>query len=333
MPYGLRRLGRPSVTPGSRFRHESHAHYTGGMGPAWLRGVFPPIATPFQADGTLGAPVAPFLEHLRDAGLDGVVALGSNGEAAALSDRERIEWIQALRLALPPRLRLLAGTGAESTRQTIERTQAAAAAGAECALVITPSFYRRDLVPADFHDHYTAVAGESPIPILVYNVPQLTGVDLPAEWFLELPAHPRIAGIKDSSGNLDKLARVRQGRPDLVLLPGVGAQLAEAMALGADGAIPALANLAGAGCTAIRRAASGGDESTARRLQAALKPLATWLSGGGAIARLKAGLAELGFDHGLPRAPLRPAAAEERGEIRTLLADAGLLSHAVPRAT
>ena len=108
------------------------------MGPAWLRGVFPPIATPFQAGGTLGAPVTRFLEHLRDAGLDGVVALGSNGEAAALSDRERIEWIQALRLALPPPLRLLAGTGAESTRQTIERTQAAAAAGAECALVITP---------------------------------------------------------------------------------------------------------------------------------------------------------------------------------------------------
>jgi 4-hydroxy-2-oxoglutarate aldolase len=215
---------------------------------AWLRGVFPPIATPFEPEGKLAPPVVPFLEHLRDCGIDGVVALGSNGEAISLSDQERLEWLRALRQALPSPLRLLAGTGAESTRQTIARTQAAAAAGAECALVITPSFFRRDLGRGDLQAHYAAVASESPIPILVYNVPQLTGVDLPAEWFLDLEPHPQIVGLKDSSGNLAKLARVRQGRPDLVLLPGVGGQLADAMRLGADGGIPALANQAPQAC-------------------------------------------------------------------------------------
>ena len=303
------------------------------MGPGWLHGVFPPIATPFESGGTLGAPVKIFLEHLRDCGIDGVVALGSNGEAPSLNDQERLEWIRALREALPTPLRLLAGTGAESTRQTIERTLAAAAAGAEAALVITPSFFKRDLDGAAFRAHYAAVARESPIPILVYNVPQLTGVDLPAEWFLELDPHPGIAGLKDSSGDLAKLARVRQGRPDLVLLPGVGGQLAEALALGADGGIPALANLAPAGCAAIRRAVQAGDEPAARRLQATLKPLADWLGGASGIARLKAGLAELSFDHGQPRAPLSPATPEERERTRALLSRAGLLPDVVSRAS
>lgn len=303
------------------------------MGPGWLRGVFPPIATPFESGGTLGAPVKPFLEHLRDCGIDGVVALGSNGEAVSLDDQERLEWIRALREALPAPLRLLAGTGAESTRQTIERTAAAATAGAEAALVITPSFFRRDLDGSDFHAHYAAVAGESPIPILVYNVPQLTGVDLTAEWFLELEPHPRIAGVKDSSGDLAKLARVRQGRPDLVLLPGAGGQLAEAMARGAEGGIPALANLAPAGCAAIHRAMRAGEEPAARRLQAALKPLADWLGGANGVARLKAGLSQLSFDHGPPRAPLPPATAEERERTRALLAGAGLLPDVVSRAS
>lgn len=303
------------------------------MAPTWLRGVFPPIATPFRADGTLGPPVGPFLEHLREAGIDGVVATGSTGEAVGLTDRERVEWIAAVRDALPAPMRLIAGTGAQSTRRTIELTRAAAAAGAEAALVITPSFYRRDLTAPAYHGHYTAVAEASPIPILVYNVPQNTGVDLPAEWFLDLPPHPNIAGIKDSSGSLEKVARVRAGRPDLVLLPGVGEQLADAMAVGADGGIPALANLAPAACAGIRRAMVAGDPATARRLQQRVAPLGRWLAGANGIAGLKAGLQELGFDHGLPRAPLPPPSASDRAAVRALLAEASLLPQAIPHAS
>lgn len=299
------------------------------MASSWLRGVFPPIATPFSAEGTLRAPVGPFLELLRQAGIEGVVATGSTGEAVSLTDRERVEWIAAVRDALPAPLRLIAGTGAQSTRRTIELTRAAAAAGAEAALVITPSFYRRDLTAPAYHGHYAAVAEASPIPILVYNVPQNTGVDLPAEWFLELPAHPNIAGVKDSSGSLEKLARVRTGRPDLILLAGVGAQLADAMAAGADGGIPALANLAPAACAGIRRAMLAGDPATARRLQERVAPLGQWLASANGVAGLKAGLQELGFDHGLPRAPLPPPSASDRAAVRELLAEAGLLPHPI----
>ena len=109
------------------------------MDAAWLCGTFPPIATAFAPDGSLRPPPAGFLELLRDSGLQGVVALGSNGEAAHLTEAERLEWTRLVRRALPSPLRLVAGTGAESTLATIERTRAAAAEGAEAALVIAPS--------------------------------------------------------------------------------------------------------------------------------------------------------------------------------------------------
>src|SRR5438067_1164723 len=143
------------------------------MGVAWLRGVFPPIATAFAPDGPLRPPPARFLEHIRDGGLDGVVALGSNGEAAQLSDGERLEWIRSVRTTLPAPLRLIAGTGAESTSATIARTRAAAAEGAQAALVIAPSYFRAQLTADALRAHYHAVADASPIPILIYGVPGL----------------------------------------------------------------------------------------------------------------------------------------------------------------
>src|SRR4030088_2100409 len=141
------------------------------MGVAWLSGIFPPIATAFAPDGALRPPAAGFLEFLRDGGLNGVVALGSKGEAAHLTEAERLQWIGWVRHALPAPLRLIAGTGAESTRATIERTRAAAAEGAEAALVIAPSYFKRQLTAQELRARYNAVAEASPIPILIYNVP------------------------------------------------------------------------------------------------------------------------------------------------------------------
>jgi 4-hydroxy-2-oxoglutarate aldolase len=304
------------------------------MGFPWLRGVFPPIPTPFTSDGALATPVRPFLEHLRDAGIDGVVALGSNGEAVSLSDRERLDWVVALRAAMPAPLRLIVGTGAQSTRATIELTRAAASAGAEAALVITPSFYRRDLTAAAQLAHFETVAEQSPIPIIVYNVPGNTGVDLPAEWFLALPPHPNIVGIKDSSGDLAKLARIHHGlRNELVLLAGVGEQLADAMAAGADGGVPALANLAPAACARIRAAMAVNDVPVARRLQDQVAPVGRALSTRDGIARLKAALQMLGFDHGLPRPPLPPFPEVERPALRAILERAALLPGPIPTAS
>ena len=176
------------------------------MDAGWLRGVFPPIPTPFASDEALGQPRLAFLTHLRDGGLDGVVALGSNGEAAQLSDFERARWISSLRAVLPSPLHLIAGTGADSTRATIGRTREAADAGAEAALVVAPVYYRRDMTLESLRAHYHAVADASPIPVLLYNVPVYMGWDLPDDWIPTLAQHANIYGLKDSSGRTERLA-------------------------------------------------------------------------------------------------------------------------------
>src|SRR2546429_9623760 len=203
------------------------------MGVAWLRGVFPPIATAFASDGPLRPPPARFLEHLRDGGLDGVVALGSNGEAAQLTDEERLQWIRSVRTALPAPLRLIVGTGAESTIATVDRTRAAAAEGAEAALVIAPSYFRAQLTADTLRAHYHAVADASPIPILIYNVPVHMGYDLGAEWITRLTGHRNIAGLKDSSGDIPRLPGLRaQLGPDFVVLAGAGGKMVDALSAG-----------------------------------------------------------------------------------------------------
>ena len=263
------------------------------MGTAWLSGIFPPIATAFGLDGTLRPPPAGFLQLLQDGGLDGVVALGSNGEAAHLTETERLQWIRWVRSALPAPLRLIVGTGADSTRMTIERTRAAAAEGAEAALVIAPSYFKRQLTVESLRTHYHAVAEASPIPILIYNVPVHTGYDLGAEWIVKLAGHANIAGLKDSSGDVARLRGLRdQLGPGFILLAGNGEKLVDALEAGADGAIAALANLAPHASTAIRQAWLDRRTDQARQLQRTIAPLGEALTRGYGVPGLKAALQE-----------------------------------------
>ncbi len=300
------------------------------MGLAWLAGIFPPIATAFAPDGALRPPAAGFLEFLRDGGLDGVVALGSNGEAAHLTEAERLRYIGWVREALPAPLRLIAGTGGESTRATVERTRAAAAEGAEAALVIAPSYFRRQLTADALRAHYHGVAEASPIPILIYNVPVHMGYDLGAEWIVRLTGHANIAGLKDSSGDIGRLPGLRAHLgPDFVLLTGAGEKLVDALGAGADGAIAALANLAPHTSAGIRKAWLEQQPDQARQLQRTIAPLGEALSGGLGVPGLKAGLRLLGYDHGDPRLPLPPLAASELPALRRLMEDAKLMPRAL----
>ncbi len=296
-----------------------------------LNGIFPPIPTNFSADGSLGPAVSPFLEWLAAAGVDGVVALGSNGEAAALTDPERVQWLSRVRAALPGSLRLIAGTGADSTRATIERTQAAAESGAVAALVITPFYFRKDLTPASVVAHYEAVASASPIPILIYNVPVHTGWDFhPRDWAVPLAAHPNVAGLKDSSGDLSRIAYLRSVVPaDFALLAGAGERMLAALDAGADGAIAALANLSPAECAGILRATRSGQASRATALQGQIAQLGEALTTRYGVPGLKAALQMLGFDHGPPRAPLSALTESERAPLRRLLDHALQLPGAV----
>jgi 4-hydroxy-2-oxoglutarate aldolase len=300
------------------------------MDAAWLRGIFPPIPTAFAPDGGLRPSPARFLEYLRDGGVDGVVALGSNGEAAHLSETERLRAIQWLRESLPAPLRLIAGTGADSTVATIERTNAAAAQGAEAALVIAPIYFRRQLTIDALRRHYHAVADASPIPILIYNMPAHMGYDLGTDWIVQLAGHPNIVGVKDSSGDIARQStlRARLG-PDFVLLPGTGERLLEALQAGADGGIVALANLAPAACARIRQALVAGDLDEARRQQRTVVALGEALTGGYGVPGLKAGLRMMGYDHGDPRPPLPELPAAELPRLRRLLEEAELMPRAL----
>jgi 4-hydroxy-2-oxoglutarate aldolase len=300
------------------------------MDAGWLRGVFAPIPTAFSPDGALRPPPAGFLEYLREGGLDGVVALGTNGEAAHLTEAERVQWVQGLRASLPAPLRLIVGTGAESSAATIERTAVAAAHGAEAALVLAPIYFRRQLTVDALRRHYHAVADASPIPILIYNIPGTMGYDLGSEGIIQLAGHPRIVGVKDSSGDIPRQTTLRaQLGPDFVLLPGTGEKLVEALEAGADGGILALANLAPAACARIRRAFEAGDLEQARRQQHIIAPLGAALTGGYGVPGVKAGLRMLGYDHGDPRPPLPQLPAAELPRLRRLLEEAGLMPRAI----
>jgi dihydrodipicolinate synthase/N-acetylneuraminate lyase len=302
------------------------------MGPAWLRGVFPPVATPFAADGSLAAPVPGYFEHLAESGIDGVVVLGSNGEAPLLDERERLTWIRAARRSLPKPLRLVAGTGVNGTGATIRLTEAAAEAGAEAALVITPSYYRRNITVEALTAHYRAVAEASSIPIIIYNVPVFSGFDLPAEWLPAIASHPNVVGIKDSSGDLDRIRRIRAAMgPEFIVLSGAGERLMQAIEAGADGGIVALANVAPLACARVRAASFGGDRAVATQVQASVANVGVALTTRFGIPGLKAALRLQGYDHGPPRSPLRPLAKADLEALRALLEAAQLLTESRPR--
>jgi 4-hydroxy-2-oxoglutarate aldolase len=302
------------------------------MSVAWLRGVFAPIPTAFDGEGRLNGVPARFLEHLAAGGLRGVVALGSNGEAEHLTDSERIDWLKALRARLPKGLRLIAGTGAQSTAATLERTLAAADCGAEAALVITPSYYGRDLTSEALRRHYERLAERAPVPLLIYNVPGHTGMDLPTATLALMTQHPNLVGIKDSSSKLSRLPVLRARMPPgFIILTGRGERLAESMALGADGAIAALANLAPRECAQVWQFMDRRDQAAATAAQSRIKAVGEALSERFGVPGVKAGVRIQGFDHGPPRAPLPALSPADEAALRGLLESAGLLAEAVAR--
>lgn len=297
----------------------------------WLRGLFPPIPTAFGPDGSLATPPRGWLPFLADAGLDGVVALGSNGEAATLTEPERLAWIRSVKADLPASLRLIVGTGADSTIATIERTRAAADLGAEAALVIAPFYFRRHLTPEALRRHYHDVAEASPIPVLIYNIPPHMGYDLTTDWIIAIAQNSNLAGIKESSGDLSRLPKLRDRLgPDFVLLTGTGEKVLDALELGADGSIAALANLAPATMVAIREAWQEPDPEEATRLQKTIAPLGEALTKSFGVPGVKAGVQLLGYDHGDPRPPTPRLPQAELPRLRGLLEDANLIPHPLP---
>lgn len=296
--------------------------------PPDIRGIYPPLPTFFDEDEELDlATLRTHVSRLKEKGIRNFVALGSNGEAVHLEPDERHAVIATVREAAGPEAQVLAGAGTNSTRGTIALCRLAAEAGADIALVLPPHHYRSRMDAAALRAHYQAVADASPVPVMIYNMPgNAAGIDLDAETVLALATHPNIVGLKDSSGNVAKLAEVVAGaRPDFVALAGSAGFLLPALVVGARGAIAALANVAPRECLQLMALHERGELGEARTLQARLVPPNTVVTSGYGVAGLKAALQFVAHYGGEPRRPLAPLGQGERVRLRGLLAEADLL--------
>ena len=177
-----------------------------------LHGIFPPITTPFYPDGAVYyKKLEANVERYSKTPVAGIVVLGSTGEAILLSDQERRDVLKAALAAAAPNKVMVAGTGIESAIETLRLTEYAAALGYDAAMVRTPHYYKRQMLPANVLAFYRTVADQSALPIIIYNFPQATGYDISAEVVIELAEHPKIAAIKESSGNLEKVKKMVEG--------------------------------------------------------------------------------------------------------------------------
>jgi 4-hydroxy-2-oxoglutarate aldolase len=286
-----------------------------------LAGVFAPIPTPFDSATGDIAPV--HLRHnvvrLVEAGLDGIVVGGSTGEAALLDAEEQRRVIAWVRDALPDRSWLLAGTGAESTRQAVALTRAAGAEGADAVLVRPPSYFAALISAASLADYYRAVADASSVPVLVYNIPKYTHLPVAAGLLQQLATHPNIVGVKDSSGDAKTLAAYRDAASDWSVFVGSGSLLYAALELGCDGGILGVACFAPAACAALLAAFRAGDRARAGQLQERLGPLDKEVVGKLGPAGVKAAMDAVGLYGGPVRPPLAPVPAAERERVAKLV--------------
>lgn len=292
-----------------------------------LSGVFPPIPTPFDAGGKVAiSALVENLERWNQYDLSGYVVLGSNGEAGYLSVEEKVRVWEAARQAIPSDKLMIAGAGCESTRQTIALTRQAAQAGADAVLLVTPHYYDAKMTPDSLLQHYESVADAAPVPVLLYTVPKFTHVDIDAPTIARLARHPNIVGIKDTSGNMAKMAdTVRLADPDFQVLAGSAGFFLAGLTLGAVGGILALANVAPQKCIDLYRLFKAGKMEEAAELQRWMIPVNAAITARFGIAGLKVALEMLDYYGGPVRSPLMPIAEEERHALRDILAESGLL--------
>lgn len=286
-----------------------------------LTGVMPPITTPFQ-DGKLASDkLRKNFQKWNRTALSGYLVLGSNGEAVYLSEKEKMAVIEVSRDSIPASKIMMVGTGMESTQETIRFTNEAARMGADCALVVTPFYFKGSMKPQILFDHFIAVADSSRIGILLYNVPQFTGINLEPESVAKLSQHPNIIGNKDSSGNIGQLSEIiHLSKKGFSVFVGSAPVFFPALCVGAVGGILAVANVVPQECVKIQNLFSKGKTNEARALQNELTPLAKAVTTKYGIGGLKLAMDLAGYFGGNPRSPLKKPGREVEEELKGLLA-------------
>jgi len=292
-----------------------------------LKGIFPPIPTPFDAYGAIDVrALAENLHWWNGADLSGVVVLGSNGEAVLLAEAEKLRLIEAARSGLSDGRLLIAGTGQPSTDGTVRLTREAATAGADAVLVLPPFYYKGLMTDDALDRHYRAVADASPVPVIVYNMPACTGLDLTAELVVRLAQHENVVGLKDSGGNVTKLGRIHAELGDRFrILAGSAGFLVPALSIGAVGGILALANIAPRPCVEMHRLMDAGNVSAAAAIQLRMIEPNTAVTRRWGVPGLKAAMEMLGLHGGPVRPPLQTLGRHERDALRSILIEAEIL--------
>ena len=288
-----------------------------------LHGIFAPLITPFDADGNVAlGQVRDNVAFYNKTKLAGYVPNGSTSESVLLRWEEVYKVWEAVRDAAAPEKILIAGTGAESTAETIEHTNRAAKVGYAVALVRTPSFYKPSIDDHMLAEHYLRVADAARIPVMLYSVPVFTHVTVGASLIERVGKHPNIVGMKDSSGDMKGIAAIIAAAPkEFQTLTGAASSLYEALQLGAVGAILGLADVFPDLCAEIFAAAAAGDRAKAQTLAQKLVVPSKMLLMDYGIAGLKYAMERLGFYGGLPRQPLLGVSDAGKLEIEAMLAN------------
>jgi 4-hydroxy-2-oxoglutarate aldolase len=290
--------------------------------PTQVNGIIPALTTPFDESGALA------LDHVRQniarynaTGVSGFLANGSTGESVLLDRTEFEGVLSAVREAAAPGRILIAGTGVDSATETISRTQFAAKLGYDFALVAPPYFYKPMMKPDVLVEHFRRVADTSRIPILLYSVPQFTGVAFEADVVARLAEHRNIAGMKDSSGNVDRLGAILASVPDgFQAVTGSATTVYPSMVMGAKGAILALACFLPELCVALYAAAAANDNAKALELQRRIMSASRKVVGGLGISGVKYAMDCRGYYGGPARRPLPLLDEAQKREVESLLA-------------
>jgi 4-hydroxy-2-oxoglutarate aldolase len=290
-------------------------------------GVFIPLTTPFRGDEVASEHLQANIRRYNATALAGYVVLGSTGEFPMLSEAERDRVLAAAREAIPRDKLFLAGTGTNSTLHTIRQTRRAAEQGADAVIVITPHYFSKAFSGGAAQTrHYLAVADASPIPVMIYNFPVNTGINLEPDTVAKIATHPNVCGIKDSSGNIPQCAQIIDQTPKTFhVLVGAASALLPALAIGAAGGILALGDISAREWCDVYTLAKAGRWDEAREIAARMMPADRGIPGRYGIGGLKAALDLQGYYGGPCRAPLATPDGDAIEDIKEVLATAGLL--------
>jgi len=284
-------------------------------------GVFAALTTPYAEDGSVSLPdLKHNVQRYNQTGLAGYVVLGSTGESVLLTQAEIDGILATAKESSAEEKKLLAGAGAESTAETIERTKRAAQLGYDAVLVKTPHYYKPAYKPEVLIAHFRRVADESPVPVMLYSIPQFTGIALAAAEVAALAEHPNILGIKDSSGNVQAIGEtIGATPPAFQVLVGSAASMYPSLAIGARGAILALACALPEKCVALFELFRQGHHEQARELQSILARASKLIVSELGIAGVKHAMDQRGYRGGLPRLPLVPLQHEQKKRLTEFL--------------